>query len=183
MGAIARLLGTLHQILPGWAYMVLVALLAVVALPTFVFSMRARQIRSAVRRVARATTIEARREAEDDAFALTADHPRLLTNLAEEALRLNQRAVFDRVVTRLTFLGGHDAILASFAKRQGPAKTSNHPIEAAIAVRRLIEAGLLDRARDRLDEADARFPGDPELAVVRQELTAATSPPPVSAAR
>jgi hypothetical protein len=164
MGAIARLLGTLHQILPPWAYAVLVVVLLAAAGPAFLYRLRSRQIRTAVRNVARATTLEARRDAEDDAFWLTGDRARLLAALGEEALRLNQGGLLERVKVRLTHLGGHEGILRSFETRDAPPKPGHrHPLEAVVAVERLLDAKLVDRAHERLAEARVRFPNDPDL--------------------
>lgn len=172
MGAVMQLFRTLEHILPKEVLIVLVVLFAIVGAPSFLFNVKSRQIRSAVRNVARATTKTQRETCEDAALAIAGGQRRAIVVVGDEAARLNQRGLYEKVLKRLI----NDPAAAADVRRLRSQMEAPKPppladsIEAVVLIRRLIAEDLLEQATVRLTEALARHPGDPSLKELEIEL-------------
>jgi hypothetical protein len=176
MGAIGQLLSTLELLVPREVLLAIVVVAIIVGFPSWLHGVRSRQIRSQVRAVARSATLDASRREQDRALSM-ADTARKLVVLAEEALRLNQRALCERAVAELARRQSDPRDLARLRKALAPdAALPAHPLEAAQAIRRLVAEGLMEVALTRLADARTRFPDDQELRDLRIE-------PPVPASQ
>ena len=177
MGAVLGLLKQLRELLPTPVFVALVVLLILAGLPAWMRSIRTKQLRSQARRVARAGTAVERRAAEDAALALADGKGLLLVALADESLKLNQRALALRVLTVLEETGASPADLPRLRREIHPEKpvVAGHPLELAVAVRRLVDEGLVDVARERLSQGLARYPDDPDLQTLARDLAAGGS--------
>ncbi len=171
MRVIIQLLGSLHAALPPWVFaLVLIGLLALGARPMYRMSL-ARQIRRLAGKASQAGDVASRVAAEDEALAIAGDDRTLLVVAGDVAVFYRLTALLKRVVERLE-AGPADADLRRLRGALLPeaAKKPGHPIEVALAVQRLLDSGLYEAARTRLDEGLARFPADPDLAALRERL-------------
>lgn len=116
----------------------------------------------------------------EEIFGMVADNPEGLVALADESLRNNNKEFAQLCVERLKATGkraDHVRRLERAMEPPGPAM----PEQAAIAIERLLESGLLEEAGKRLSFATAKWPGHPELVALEEQLrvkTEALSKPP-----
>jgi hypothetical protein len=170
MGAVADLVRAIEIVVPHEVVLFVLLVVGVLAAPSWLHAVRARQIRSAVRRVAIAPS-ETRAATEDAALAIAAGIPRRLEVVAEEAARLALPALHGRALAELARLGAAAAVDRQQKRLvERPPPRSAHPIEDAAAIRRLLSQGLDDRARERLADARRRFPDDPDLRALAEDL-------------
>lgn len=180
MQTIPQLIKAIESILPPEVYVPLFVVIGVALVPTWFHWLRSKQIKGRIRRMLRATDPAEREAHRRAAFDLAAGKPRRLAHLADEALRVGLRSVYDEALATLKASGGHRA---DIQRLEGATKVvpprGAHPLEEALAIERMVEAGLLDAARARLHEVRGRFPEDPDLAALQQRLDEASAPPPV----
>lgn len=171
MRVVIQLLSSLHQALPPWAFALFLVVTGIVGAKPFYRSILARQIGRAVARVARATTQAERLAAEDDALKLAGQDTGLIAAVGDAAVRYNQPLLGRRVIEILDRMGDTKDVLRLRRAMipEGP-KKSGHPIEIAVAVQRLLDGGLYDAAKSRLDDGLERFPEDPDLLALREKL-------------
>lgn len=176
MGAVIQLVKGLAAFVPFPVLVGGIVLAAVLGLPGFLKNIKSRQIRGAIRKVARATTRDTRKVAEDATMAIAATDPHLLLQVAEESLRLNQRGLCERAVKGLEETGELHLHARRLRGELSPkAESHDQAIDALVAVRRLLDGGLTAQGRARLAEARARFPDDADLRDLEGRLaTAAT---------
>lgn len=166
---ISRLFQTLAELLPPWLYYATVAVLIVLAIPGLKYSIKGRQIRGALRRVSSLTSRVMVDEQIARAFERAGENPRLLTLLCEEAIRLKQFEIWPRALARMKEVGvpsEHARLLAMVMPEQ---QIDSHPLQAAIAVRRLRDEGMDQAADERLHRAIERFGPDEELMALLRE--------------
>lgn len=172
MGGVIQLLKTIGTVIPHQYLFPLLIVLCIAGLPTFLHSVKTKQLKSQVREVAKAVTVDTRKMEEDRAIAMTGGAPRRLIALADAAIGLNQRGLAERAIAELTSVAHDPRDVARLRRELDPPKTHfvAHPIEAIVTVKRLMEQGLTDLAHQRLAEAQARFPDDEELAALKEKL-------------
>lgn len=168
MTGVIRLMQTLGGVLPPRVAAGIALALLVLAFPGWLRSVQARQIRSQVRRVSIASS-EERPVREAEVMSMASDGNRLVV-LAEAALQFNQRALAERALEALQKLGSHPIDEVRLRRALAPPRAApDYAIEAVVAIRRLQAEGLTDLAKERLAEARARFPNDPDLAAMEDE--------------
>lgn len=166
MGGIGEILRGLGAFVPREILVGAVVIVLLLAFPGWLRSVRTKQLRGRVRQVARATVAAERREREAAALALAGANGRLLVALAEEAHKLNQVGLAQRALLALEPLPGFERDVADLRRKLRPElpPPPADAVEALVTVRRLLDEGLHEQARVRLDEARARFPDDGPLA-------------------
>lgn len=107
----------------------------------------------------------------DEIMAMVQENPEGLVALADEALRSNNKEFALKAVERLKATGkraDHVRRIERALEPPGPAM----PEQAAIAIERLLETGMLEEAGKRLNVAQAKWPGHPELTALDEQLRA-----------
>ncbi len=172
MGGVIQLLKTIGTVVPHQYLFPILIVLCIAGFPTFLHSVKTKQLKSQVREVAKAATLDVRKLEEDRAIAMTERSPRRLIALADAAIALNQRGLAERAISELASVEHDPRDIARLQRELAPPKTHfvAHPIEAIVTIKRLMDQGLTDLARQRLAEAQERFPGDEELAALKQKL-------------
>jgi hypothetical protein len=182
VGGIGQVVHALAKLLPPWALAIVIGAAALFFLRGFGFRTRSKQVREAVRRLVRATP-ETRDAILARAFERAGDHPDLLALLASEAARRGMPRLHADALAKLEAVPG-GAPLAAKLRREATREAqvaALHPVEVAVRVRALLDQGLVDAARARLDEATAAHADHPSLVALRAEIEAraeAVSPPP-----
>jgi len=167
---ISDLLSTLALVLPPWAYPIVLAAVAAIAVPAWANSIRVKQVRNRVRFYVRAGPGPGDRYL-TQAFQLAAGRPRRLVALADEAIRFKLPPVWGRALAELEATGRCKKDLAHLrAKVQPEAPRPVHPVEEAARVRTMLEAGAWERARERLGPALEAFPLDEDLLALAEQL-------------
>lgn len=171
---IPDLIATITGVLPPWAVAVLGAALAWWLVPGWFHGVRVKQLKAQLRKAARSSS-EADRDGHlTQALELAGTDARKLVALCDESHKLNQKVVFQTALQRLRDNDGHAADirrLVELSTRERP--VYRHPVEAAVAIERLIEGEMWDEARARLDETLSAFPGDPDLIALVERLPGA----------
>jgi hypothetical protein len=167
MAGLGQLLRSLSEVVPMRTLAIVVLVVAILALPAWLETVRERQLRGAVRRMVRADP-DQRAALVDRALTLAALVPRRLTVLAGEAIRYDQRDVRDRALAALEEAGGDTRALRARIER--PKVRFRDPVEAVVRIEGLVAEGLVEAAREQLAEARSTFPDDPELALLETTL-------------
>ncbi len=164
---IAQLIG---QVIPPWALVPLVLLLALAALPFWLQSVKGKQISGLARRMVRAPT-EEREQMLERVLALAGSKPALLRTAIEQAIKYDHLDLRKRALAALEDTGKAPQDVAQIrAKLEPEPKPVPHPLEVAVNVERLIGEGMFDTARLRLDEALIRYPRDSDLLALRARV-------------
>ncbi|MBN1336611.1 MAG: hypothetical protein JXB39_11690 [Deltaproteobacteria bacterium] len=162
----------LRDALPPWVVLVVAGLVVALVLPFYWKGQR----RSLARRRIAALTGVPRAEAgrlEAEAFSLVGTDPDGLVGVAEEALRHGREALARQAIARLAGTGRRPDHVARLERLlEGP--PPRLPEEEALGVARLLDAGLVEAARRRLDRARARWPELPEWKSLAGRLAEAT---------
>lgn len=165
----------LSQIVPPWALLPALLLLGLAAVPVWLRMVRARQIGGRIRRMVRAEPAD-REQLANEVLELAGDRDALLLTAAEQAIRYDQRGLRDRVIAALDARGTSPAEVAHLrSKTRASPAPIGHPLEIAGSVERLVEQGLHERARERLEAGRKRYPDDPDLLALERRLS---EPPP-----
>ena len=151
---------------------VIVVVFLIAFAPAWYRGVRAKQLKGRVRKVSLARTQDEKRAAEDAAIADAGGKPRLLLDLAEAAVQLNQQQLADRAVALIEQQGALEADVKAFKKRTaaGPPPVRESAFEVAMAAKRMIADGRVDAAKERIEKGLERWPGDPELLAVKALL-------------
>ena len=171
---IPDLIATITGSLPPWAVAVLALIAAWWLVPGWFHGVRVKQIKAQLRKAARAGSELEREEHLSRALELGGADARKLVALCDESHKLNQKVVFQTALQRLRDNDGHERDikrLVELSSRERP--VYRHPVEAAVAIERLIEGEMWDEARARLDETLSAFPGDPDLVALVERLPSA----------
>lgn len=180
---ITEFLQALFIFLPAWTYPFVVAALLAVFLPVYFNVIRIKQVRSRVKRSVRAP-IEQKAAHLRVAFYLARGRPRRLVALADEAIRFKLEPVWKRALAELEATGKMSADLQQLREKVSPErKIPVHPLEEVARVQQMLEAGAVERARERLEEALEVFPDDPELLSLVTEVDRARDPEALSPSR
>lgn len=153
----------LNALVPGWAVPYVLGLLAALAVPLYLETVRGRQIKSAVRQMVRADGSR-RHELEQRALYLAGRRRGRLIGLVQEAIRYGQPSLLQEGLTRLDQhpRGAGDA--AALRKRVEPEPVRfRDPVEAVVRISRLLDQGLLVAADEQLVVARTQYPHDEEL--------------------
>lgn len=169
MAGLGTLFQALQAMLPPWALALVGVVFAVWFARGFRFRTRSRQIRGLIRRRVRASPLEAEALLQH-ALRVAGDDATLLGEVAREARRRTQPDGWLRALARLEQVPGGPAEVARVRRLEGldPKPLDAH--EEADRVANLLDQGLADAARARLDEARARFPADPRLDALAARL-------------
>lgn len=171
MGMIGELIGTIAAFVPWWVLVIAAVVLGGLAAPGYFVGLKVKKVKARMRKTVRADEAE-RAAIQREVYELAKDSGDVLVALAKEADKLNQPRLRDRAVQRLRKLGTHPDEVRKLTGPTDPRedKRLNHPLEAAAAVRALIEVEAWEAAKARLDEAQARFPDDDELHALREQV-------------
>ena len=164
MGGLSTLVRSLVEILggvlPHWVILVLAGVGMVIVLPFYLKGHRRSLARRRISAMHGLSQPEAER-LEAEAFSLVGRDPDGLVVVVEEAQRRGREAVARRALERLAATGRRPAEVVRLRRiLEGPGPRL--PEEEALAVDRLLQAGLTQAARQRLDRARARWPDLPE---------------------
>lgn len=179
MMGIPQIIRTLEQLLPPEVYIPLFVVLGIALVPTWFHWVRTKQIKGQLRRLLRATSSEEKATFRARAFAFANGKPRRLAFLADEALRLGLKPIHDEAMAALKAVaGGHHADVQRLeaATKVVPPR-AQHPLEEAVVIERMLEEGLVEAAKARLQEVRARFPTDPDLADLEHRIEHPAPPP------
>ncbi len=150
----------LRDTLPPWVILLAASVVLVGVLPSYLRGQRRALARRRISAMAGVPQPEADR-LEAEAFRLVGSDPDGLVVLAEEATRHGREAVARRAIDSLAATGRRPAQVVRLARGlSGP--DPRLPEEEALAIDRLLAAGLADAARRRLDRARARWPDLPD---------------------
>lgn len=172
------MLDALGMVLPPWAVGLVLACIAALMVPGYLYWVRSRRVKGLLRALGRASTDPQRARLADEAMALATGRPRVLVALADDAHRLGMNVLRDRAMAELQVSGAAPEDfrrLLRLVRRDAPPPM--HPVEEAVFVERMITEGLLAAARQRLEPARARFPEDPELAELEARLVSLETAP------
>lgn len=171
MRGLTDLIAPFTQLLPPWALAILAIVVAFVAVPRWWASMRDKQVQGLLRRAARATP-EDRPALIEEAFARAADAPDRLYTLARHAHERQLPDAHQRALAALdrTPQGRrlHRLLDRQLGRTDDRGPTA---FERAATVRALLDEDRLPEARVRLDDALARFPDDPDLRALDEDVT------------
>lgn len=170
--ALKGLLAYFGLSLPTWG-LPAIAVLAVVAMgPRLLQNVHLSQARSALGR-SRVAEGDAKRALEDRAFERVHRDVNGLEIVAAEAIKLGRRGLGERCLARMGELGAPAPALSRVRRALSPPeKGPANALAAAVLVEGLLDRGMRDEARARLDGARARWPRDLSLAAVAERLDA-----------
>ena len=167
---VGDIVSLLTQLLPPWMMAVVGVVVLILAAPQWFHSMRIKQIGGAIRRMVRADASQ-RAQLSDRAMDLAGHHPKRLLAVAEQAIRYNQTSLRKRALDRLEQTGKLKTDLHRLRHLTKPeTKPVGHPLEVVVGIEGLLEQGMLDTARSRLDEALKKYPRDPDLIALKAKF-------------
>lgn len=169
MRGITEIIRLIAELMPAWLLIPLLVGLGLLLVPVWFHTVRIKQIRGTFRVLARTTDRTTRDQLIEQAFALASKHPKRLVAIAEIATTHRLQAVTKRALQALSAAGGHPADLARLEHRP-KTPTPIHPLHIAARVDTLIDQGLVEAAREQLQQGEARYPSDPDLAQARTRL-------------
>ena len=168
---ITDILQVLGQLVPTPVLIAIVAIGLVLATPAWLRSVRTRQMKGKLRTAARAHSAEERNAAIEAAFKLSGARPRALVDLAERAMQNGQIDVWRRALAEPEATGKLELELIRLRRKvSGPDTRPRDPLQAAVRIERLIEAGLVVGARETLEALAASHPDGPELRELEQRV-------------
>jgi hypothetical protein len=172
MGMIGELIQTIMEFVPAWLLALVLGIGAIAVAPGWVEGLRIKRVKALLRRTVRASEAE-RTALIEQARMLSAGRAEVLVALIREADKLNLPVLRDQALVELKRLGTHGEVVRQL---EAPADRTQdrrfgHPLEASVSIRNLVEIGAVEAARARLNEALVRFPTDPGLLTLRDELT------------
>ncbi|MCB9777829.1 MAG: hypothetical protein H6742_04635 [Alphaproteobacteria bacterium] len=173
IGAIVQMVFDAVGIEPQpWMSAVFLGLAIVLVGPAAMKNIRTAQARKRVVRLNELSPTE-RPALQEEILGLVRGNPQGLVAIADEAARRRQRPLAVAAYQELR-RGGDlpKEVLRLHEELYG--KRPDHPEEEAAAIERLIDAGALDRARERLAVARSWFPGDDSLRALQDRLAAAS---------
>ena len=182
--AVANLLEMVGVEVQPWTLPAFAVGIAVLFLPLIVKNLTTGKARTLLKR-ARVLEGRARQEQERQALDLVKAHPMGLVSIADEALRHGRRALAVEAVRRLEATGKERAHLRRLKAVLTPDDLP-HTVDAVVLlVERLLEAGLRERAEERVAAALRKFGPKRDLQAlaqrVRSEMPPESAPPPPSA--
>ena len=171
---VTDILQVLGQLVPTPVLIGIIVVGMALATPAWVRSVRVRQMKGKLRTAARAHSAEEREAAVEAAFKLSGGRPRALVDLAERAMQNGQIDVWRRALDQLEATGKLELDLIRLRRKVAPPdKRPRDPLQAAVRIERLIEAGLVVGARETLQALEESHPGSPELAELERRVHAA----------
>jgi hypothetical protein len=171
---VTDILEVLRDLVPTPVLIGILVVVMALATPAWLRSVRTRQMKGKLRTAARARSAEERASAVEGAFSLAKGKPRALVDLAERAMHNGQVDVWRRALAELEATGKLELDLVRLRRKvAGPDKRVRDPLQAAVRIERLIEAGLVVGARETLDELAKSHPDSRELAQLEHDVRAA----------
>ncbi len=175
--AIGDLLSTLSLFVPLRVLLVAGLVVLVLALPSWLESVREKQVRGLVRRLVRASPDD-REALERSILALAGTRPGRLRAMVESAVRYDQRGLRDRGIALLEQAGAvQDARKIREAVTPKKARFRD-PVEAALRIEAYLSEGRTVAAAEALAEALESFPLDEELRALERAVAERSSPQP-----
>lgn len=163
---IGQLIADIGKFVPPWLLGILIAVLLVLAAPGWLTGLKVKKVKAILRQTTRADETE-RKALQQQALDVAQGKPEVLVALVREADKMNLPRLRDRAMKALKKFPSHADVVRQMKKPADPQKLKGsfgHPVEAAVRIRTLVENGAVELAREKLAEANAKFPGDPELA-------------------
>lgn len=170
---ISLLLSALGLQTSPWVLPAIIVVAALVLWPTI---QKSQKVDRAVKTV-RSTSARAAADRErigQEALSAVQDDPIGLVQVAEEAVRVGDKALARAAVARLMETGKRPQD-ARRILRSLEADAPRLPVEVAVRVEPLLDAGMLAEARRRLEDGLARWPQDADLLELKQRLDQAES--------
>ncbi|MCB9765071.1 MAG: hypothetical protein H6739_35180 [Alphaproteobacteria bacterium] len=158
------MLSALGLKLAPWMAPLAAALLALLFLPLYRVNFRTKQARKRMVR-AGAARPEQRDALTAEALGLVTGNPMGLIVVAEEALNRGMRPVAEEAVRQLAETGKRRPELRRLQRQLSDERPTTAEAEAA-AIEHLLESGMREKARERLQRARERFPGAEALAEI-----------------
>ncbi len=106
----------------------------------------------------------------DEILAIVKENPEGLVALADEALKNGNVEFTTKCVAQLKVLGKRADHVRRLERAMAPPAGPALPEQAALAIERLLERGLLEEAGTRLNAALAKWPGHVELVDLERQL-------------
>lgn len=171
MGMIGELIQTISTFVPWWILAIAGLLVAGLAAPGYLVGLKVKKVKALMRKTVRAEG-EQRTQLQRQAWEVAKGNGDVLVALVKEADKLNQPRLRDRAMAALRKLGTHPDEVHKLSRPSNPHedKRHGHPLEAAAAIRTLMNVEAWEAAQERLDEARARFPGDEGLQSLGERL-------------
>jgi hypothetical protein len=171
MMGVHQLIAALQALVPAPVVWALVAVAVILAAPSWFRGVRARQIRGALRRAARAPDPTVRGREEEAAYQLAGERDLLWVVVADTAVRQGQWVVARRALEVLELRGKVPRDIARIRADLGRPPPSTRDVGATIVhVEALLSERLWARAEATLAEAHRRFPNHPELLALSARL-------------
>lgn len=150
------------MLLPPWAVLAVFVVVLLLAVPAWLDNMRIKQIRGTVRRMVRAEP-DQREKLGRDALWLASRRVKRVVALVEASIQYDQRALQSEALALLDGVSPQEARRLRSKLAPEAEKKVLHPLEVVVRVERLLAEGMVEAARDRLEEGLARHPDDPDL--------------------
>lgn len=172
-----QLIEAVTSLLPPWMVAPVLGVLVLLSVPLWLNSVRNKQISGAVRRLVRAPDAVAREALLKRIWSLAAERPSRVLVIVREAIRYDQRQLMNEAMDWLDARGEAVEDLRIIRGKMTPEpKPVGHPLEVAVTVERLVEEGMHEAARSRLNDALARYPKDADLMALSRRLNAVENP-------
>ena len=160
-GLVGNLLDALGVHLQPWMAPLAIVVLIAVAWPLLRLNIKTDDAQRLLKRASRERG-EAREKLEREALELVGDRPDGLVVIANTAIELGRMALARQAMERLRATGKNLPTLRRIERAiDGPQPAT--ALEAALVVERLVKAGMMDEAQERLRRFKERWPDDPEL--------------------
>jgi len=172
-----QLIEAVTSLLPPWMVAPVLGVLVLLSVPLWLNSVRNKQISGAVRRLVRAPDAVARAALLERIWSLAAERPSRVLVIVREAIRYDQRQLMNEAMDWLDARGeAVEDLRIIRGKMTAEPKPVGHPLEVAVTVERLVEEGMHEAARSRLNDALARYPNDADLMALSRRLNAVENP-------
>lgn len=171
MRGLEDIVNVLIEFVPPWLLYPLGAVIVLIAIPAWLKNGKSKRVKGLIRRMVRATP-QQRLEFEEQAFSLAGEDKDLLYIVATEAQKRTFPKTYARAMEKLKQADG-GAVLATLlaSKTAAPPKQVAHPAESAYIISNMMEEGLTDAAKRRLETALREHPDAEELLVLKARLT------------
>ena len=160
----------LSMLLPPWAVATLGVIVVLIAAPMWLKNLKTKRIRGLARRMVRADQ-NSRQQLFDEVLDLAGDDADRLASTAQICIKYGVYDLRDEAIRRLEATGKlREELIKLQETLKDPPKKALHPLEVAVNIERLIAEEMYDTARQQLEEALIRFPGDEELLALCRRL-------------
>lgn len=175
MAGIGQLFKALALLVPLPVLLVLAALGALFVGPSWLESIRQRQIRGQVRQLVRADADE-RARIEADLLEMCGERAARWASLADAANHYGRPTLRDLAITRLEELGAKDLVRKWRETDKRKSAQVRDPVEALVRIERMYRSGADARGDESLAAALQQFPDDPDLVALAAKRAAGAPP-------